>query len=150
MNDASTTFDNTLNLSSPNIDPAPGQYLREKRIKRGFSVRELALQADCSASYITRVEHGQRRLDSMTNIIAFASILDFPVGELLQLTGLADDKILSPVRAAFPSIKNAHQEAVISQFAKLVSADTLSDEQLDQMIFNATAFSEYCQKCNQH
>ena len=113
-------------------------------------IRKLAEEANCSASYLNRIEHGQRRLDSMANIILLASILDFPVSELLQLTSLSDAEMLSPIRTAFPSIQTSHQETVITKFARLITSGALSEEQMDQLIFNATAFKEYCQKCNQH
>lgn len=148
MSDNSIHFNNHKDAVSSITNLTPGQYLREKRLQRGYSIRELAAKAECSASYITRIEHGQRRLDSMANIISFASILDFPVSELLQLTGLSDSKTLSPIRAAFPSIQTSQQEAVISQFASLITSGVLSDAQMEQLIFNATAFKEYCQKYN--
>ena len=86
----------------------------------------------------------------MANIILLASILDFPVSELLQLTNLSDAEMLSPFQTAFPSIQTSHQETVITKFASLITSGALSEEQMDQLIFNATAFKEYCQKCNQH
>ncbi|USS88054.1 helix-turn-helix domain-containing protein [Fructilactobacillus hinvesii] len=36
-----------------------GEYLRQERTKRNYSVRQLALQADVSASYISRLENGR-------------------------------------------------------------------------------------------
>ena len=150
MSDHSIPFNNHKNTVPSTTDLTPGQYLREKRLQRGYSIRKLAEEANCSASYLNRIEHGQRRLDSMANIILLASILDFPVSELLQLTSLSDAEMLSPIRTAFPSIQTSHQETVITKFASLITSGALSDEQMDQLIFNATAFKEYCQKCNQH
>lgn len=142
MND--THHEDTL---PSNTDLTPGQYLQEKRLRCGYSIRQLAKETGFSASYITRVEHGDRELNSMSDIILFASTLHFPVGELIQLTGLSASNVYTPVRLAFPGIQTSHQEAVISQFANLITSGTLSEEQMDQMIFNATAFKEYCQKC---
>lgn len=150
MNEHSIPFNKHEDTIPSVADLTPGQYLREKRLQRGYSIRRLAEEANCSASYLNRIEHGQRRLDSMANIILLASILDFPVSELLQLTGLPDSEMLSPIRTAFPGIQTRHQEIIITKFASLITAGTLSDEQMDQMIFNATAFKEYCQKCNQN
>lgn len=149
MNDNFIPFNKHEETNPSAANLTPGQYLRDKRLQRGYSIRKLAEEANCSASYLNRIEHGQRRLDSMANIILLASILDFPVSELLQLTGLSDTEILSPIRAAFPSIRNSHQETIITKFASLITSGVLSDEQMDQLIFNATAFKEYCQKCNQ-
>lgn len=149
MSDNSIPFNNHKETVPSVAHLTPGQYLREKRLQRGYSIRRLAEEANCSASYLNRIEHGQRRLDSMANIMLLASILDFPVSELLQLTELPDAEMLSPIRTAFPGIHTSHQETIITKFASLITSGTLSDEQMDQMIFNATAFKEYCQKCNQ-
>ena len=150
MGDNSIPFNKHEETVSSIANLTPGQYLREKRLQRGYSIRKLAEEANCSASYLNRIEHGQRRLDSLANIILLASILDFPVSELLQLTSLSDAEMLSPIRTAFPSIQTSHQETVITKFASLITSGALSEEQMDQLIFNATAFKEYCQKCNQH
>ena len=132
-----------------NTDLTPGQYLKKKRLQCGYTIRQFAKATGCSASYITRIEHGERELNSISDIILFASTLHFPIGELIQLTGVSASEIHTPIRLAFPGIQTSHQEAVISQFANLITSGILSDEQMDQMVFNATAFKEYCQKCSQ-
>ena len=71
MSDHSIPFNNHKDTVPSTTDLTPGQYLREKRLQRGYSIRKLAEEANCSASYLNRIEHGQRRLDSISGSSEF-------------------------------------------------------------------------------
>ena len=54
-----------------------GIWLKEQRTERGLSLRELARQADLSATYISRLENGQEGCKpSEDTIIKIAHILN--------------------------------------------------------------------------
>jgi len=138
----------TESQSGSHIDPALGAYIRKLRKDRGMSIRELAEAAGCSAAHVTRIELAQRRVDSMKTIVSLADALNVPTEELLSLAGQHIQNSDSLVKVAFPSVNTAHQESIISAFAQLVSSGNMTDEQLDQILIQATAYSEYCARIN--
>lgn len=52
-----------------------GELLKRLRVARGLSLRDLARLAGCSASYVSRIEHGDRLPPSREMTAAFAEAL---------------------------------------------------------------------------
>jgi transcriptional regulator with XRE-family HTH domain len=50
-------------------------WLKEKRLAKGFSMRELAEKLECSHSLISKVEQGERRLD-VVEYVDYCKALD--------------------------------------------------------------------------
>lgn len=148
MTELKPTVDTAESRSTDHIDPTLGNYIRKLRKDRGMSIRELAEAAGCSAAHVTRIELAQRRVDSMKTIVSFANALNIPTEELLSLTGQRLQNSESLVKVAFPSVNTDHQESVISAFAQLVTSGSMTDEQMDQILTQATAYSEYCARIN--
>lgn len=64
-----------------------GQRLKAARLAAGLSLRELARQADVSASLVSLIENGKSQ-PSVASLYAFARILDVSVDELFEESGL--------------------------------------------------------------
>lgn len=148
LTDSTFSSETTEPQSDNYIDPALGAYIRKLRKDRGMSIRELAEAAGCSAAHVTRIELAQRRVDSMKTIVSLADALNVPTEELLSMAGQHIQNSDSLVKVAFPSVNTAHQESVISSFAQLVTSGNMTDEQMDQILIQATAYSEYCARIN--
>ena len=84
----------------------PGQRVQVIRNTRGLSVRTVAELAGISAGYLSRIEHGERALDSRKLIVALADALQVAPTELTQLAAVLPDdhgreSALNTVRRAF-------------------------------------------------
>ena len=59
-------------------------WLKEKRLAKGFSMRELAEKLECSHSLISKVEQGERRLD-VVEYVDYCKALDINPVEGINL-----------------------------------------------------------------
>ncbi len=64
-----------------------GDYLREKRIDKGFSQRQLSLLSGVSNSEISRIEAGERRNPSPGVLRSLAVALSLPYEGFLAVAG---------------------------------------------------------------
>lgn len=135
--------------SSKIIDPRLGKRIRAARKEKHMTIAELADKVGCSHTHITRLELAQRRIDSFQLLAKFSEVLNIPMEELLALSGQAVQKDNSLVKVAFPSISSDFQEEVIAKFATLVTNGHMTEEQIQEMLIHAVAFSEYCEKKNE-
>ncbi len=53
-----------------------GQLVRSYREQRGWTQQELAERWGYARAYLSQIERGQRKLDSMTQVMRLADILD--------------------------------------------------------------------------
>ena len=60
-----------------------GQYVRELRLRRGYSQEELAERANLHRNYVGGVERGERNL-SLINIVELARALSVKPADLLK------------------------------------------------------------------
>ncbi|USS87313.1 helix-turn-helix domain-containing protein [Fructilactobacillus hinvesii] len=65
-----------------------GQQIKELRHQRGFSVRQTALQAQMSNSYLSQIENGLVNIPKPITLEKLAKGLRVPVGEIFQMAGL--------------------------------------------------------------
>src|SRR3954470_2106597 len=72
-----------------------GPRLKELRQQAGFSLRELARQADVSPSLVSQIENGKSR-PSVSTLYTFARLLSVPVDELFD----AEEPALAELPAA--------------------------------------------------
>lgn len=62
-----------------------GQLVRSYREQRGWTQEELAERWDHTRAYISQIERGKRKLDSMTQVLRLADILDIPQEKLEEI-----------------------------------------------------------------
>ncbi len=60
-----------------------GDVLREKRIQRGLTLRQLSAEALVSLGYISEIERGQKEASSEL-LASLCSALDVPLSEVLS------------------------------------------------------------------
>lgn len=83
-----------------------GGRLRDLRQQAGLSLRELARQANVSASLVSQVENGKSR-PSVSTLYTFARLLSVPVDELFD----AEEKALSGLPLNHPAGTAAYDPA---------------------------------------
>lgn len=66
-------------------EKAFGKILHNARIKRGFSLEQLALGCDLDKTFLSMLEQGQRQ-PSLISISSISATLKVPVSELIRLT----------------------------------------------------------------
>lgn len=128
------------------IDPALGDYIRDRRQELGMTIKELAEKVHCSATHVTRIELHQRKCDSMQLIVDFANALNVPTERLLDLAGQALPESEDFLRRAIPSIKNEYQKQIITEFAQLITGNSLTRPEMQQLILQAAAMTEFFER----
>lgn len=79
-----------------------GQYLRELREKRGFSLNQLAMKAGVSNAHISRLERGLRPAPSPEIIARLAGALHVSYEDLMKAAGYLDSKATELPAAVWP------------------------------------------------
>jgi transcriptional regulator with XRE-family HTH domain len=62
-----------------------GQLIRSYRKQRGYTQEELAERWGHSRAYVSLIEAGKKKLDSVTQVMRLADILDIPQGKLEEI-----------------------------------------------------------------
>ena len=143
--------DKKMDAPDSAIDPKFGQRIREKRLEKGLSIREVAEKAGCSPSQLTRLENAQRRVRSQQLLRSLSGILIIPYDELCELAGPAFQQPsgdIPLVQRAFPSIKNDIQESAVKEFASIISGSDITLQQKDKIIEVCRAYTEFFNREN--
>jgi len=84
-----------------------GRCIRERRLSKELTMRELADKTGTSHTEIFRIETGKREYPSMRILTALARALDIPELDVLQLAGYKpeDDGDMSIMEKVFPDLK---------------------------------------------
>lgn len=125
------------------INPAFGNYVRNRRKELGMTIKDLAEKVGCSPTHVTRIELHQRKCDSMQLIDDFANALNVPTEQLLELAGQAIAESDDFLRRAIPSIRNDYQKQIIIEFAQLITGNPLTESEMRQLVIQATALVEF-------
>lgn len=67
-----------------------GSYIKEKRLAKDMSQRELAIASGLSNAEISRIEAGKRKEPSNTVLKAIANALNTPLEDMLTATGVIE------------------------------------------------------------
>ena len=126
-----------------------GAAMREDRKNAGYTIRDLAEKMKISPTHLTRIESGERLMDSIEALILFCNACHVPVDKYLALCATGTVSMDTPIRRAFPSVKSEQQEKAISDFARLITSKDLTEENIQQMLNTAIAFADFCDRQNQ-
>jgi transcriptional regulator with XRE-family HTH domain len=80
----------TMNKSADHDRRALGAYVRNRRVKAGMSLRELAAQAQVDPSWLSRLERGVFASPDARLLWRLARALDVEVAELYLAAGYSD------------------------------------------------------------
>lgn len=130
-------------LKSEEIDPRLGNRIRAERQNKKWTIKELSSMVGVSTTHLTRLELGQRRVDSMALLTAFSDVLGIPMEELLRLSGQDLKNDDSYVKLAFPGITSEVQKQAVMSFTRLITETQLTDEEIGLLLRQATAMVEF-------
>jgi transcriptional regulator with XRE-family HTH domain len=74
---------------------ALGSLLRAERLAKGLSLRELSSRTRVSNAYLSELERGLHE-PSLSVLLAIASALDIPLGEILVRAGVLEARAEGP------------------------------------------------------
>lgn len=86
-------------MTQDDLEDAARRRLRALRQARGWSIDELAARSHISASTISRIETGNRRL-AIDHLVVLARALETTIDELLADDVADDDIVIRPTRSA--------------------------------------------------
>ncbi|WP_054704594.1 S24 family peptidase [Bacillus sp. JCM 19041] len=72
-----------------------GEYLKEVRKNKGFTIRQLELKSGVSNSYLSLLENGKRGTPGTDILKKLSAILDIPYTEMLKKAGHLDESVVS-------------------------------------------------------
>ncbi len=143
------TLDSRMGARGTDRSRKIGAAMREDRKNAGFTIRDLALKMDISPTHLTRIESGERLMDSVEGLILFCKACSVPIDKYLALCGSEISDYNSPIHSVFPAIESPEQESAIAEFAKIVTTKKLTAENIQQMLNTAIAFADFCNRQNQ-
>jgi transcriptional regulator with XRE-family HTH domain len=106
-----------------------GDYVRNKRMEKGITLRKLAEMLGVSATFLSKVERNELTPPSEDNVKKLAHLLDENADFLLGLAGKIDGEIKQDVL----NLMMEKPELMPTFFRK---ARQLSDAQLEQILEN--------------
>jgi transcriptional regulator with XRE-family HTH domain len=96
-----------------------GQWLREKRVAKGFSLRKFAEQVGVSPTYLSHVEQGEADPPTAERVKKMASLLNENADEMIALAGRVPEDL--------PEIIQSHPSKIPELLREM---DGLTDDQL--------------------
>lgn len=114
------------------VDPRFGQTIKLRREQMDLSLNQLAMITGVSASYINRLEKGEKKAPSYPIMQVIGSALNFNIAELLQLATASEKDDIEEIRDLI--VKNDFRlndifastplkEQIVKLFGKIISAE---------------------------
>jgi len=119
-----------------------GEFIKERRLSKGWSKRALAEKAGVSHSEVHRVENGERMNPSVPVLYAIADALGVPKDEILRHAGYkSDDGDVPLIARLFPDLKTEKQQNTVQKIVDGLSRNTdLKDEDYDGLVRQVEMF----------
>ena len=125
-----------------------GDFIRERRLAKGLSKRQLAEKAGISHSEVHRIENGERQNPSVPMLIALANALGIPQDDILVLAGYKiDDDSIPLIERVFPDLKTPKQQETAQKIVDGLSRNSqLKDAQYDELVRQVEMYLDYAKK----
>lgn len=135
-------------ISMAGTDNTLGNFIREKRNELGLSRNALATAAGISHTELRRIETGERKEPSGSNLRNIAAALGISAQEIFEIAGLLPDQDNDSFAITFPELKTNKQRTTITEIARGLArnSDTLDDKDLDDLLRQVDMFINYAKK----
>ena len=123
-----------------------GKYLRERRVAKGLSLRELADKSGISHTEIHRIETGKREYPTIRILMVLSKTLDLPDDEILRYAGYKskDGEDVTAMERSFPALKTQKQQETAQRFIDgLARNHDLQDSEYDDLIDQVEMFLQF-------
>ena len=119
-----------------------GEFIKERRLSKGWSKRALADKAGVSHSEVHRVENGERMNPSVPVLYSIANALGVPKDEILRHAGYkSDDGDVPLIEKVFPDLKTEKQQQTVQKIVDGLSRNTdMKEEDYDGLVFQVEMF----------
>jgi len=125
-----------------------GNFIKERRLAKEWSMRELATKSDVSLTEIHRVENGERSNPSIRVLNSIGDALGVSKEDLLSIAGYkVDNENIPLIAKVFPDLKSTEQQRVIQNIVDNIIKNELNDSQLVELNKQVDMFIQY-QKCS--
>ena len=126
-----------------------GKYLRQRRLAKRMSMREVAEKADVSHTEIYRIESGEREYPSIRVLTALGKALNIPNDEILRLAGYKseDDDNVPLMERLFPELKTDKLQDTAQRIIDgLARNNDLEDSDYDALVNQMDMFLDFAKK----
>jgi len=127
-----------------------GDFIKDRRLSKGWSKRALAEKAGISHSEVHRIENGERVNPSVPVLNALGEALGVPKDDLLRLAGYkSDEGDISMIERVFPDLKTEKQQKTAQKIIDgLVRNGDMDDVDYDRLVDQVEMFFDYVKKKN--
>lgn len=125
-----------------------GEFIKDRRLSKGWSKRALAEKAGISHSEVHRIETGERVNPSVPVLNALAEALGVPKDDILRLAGYKSDQGDIPmIERVFPDLKTEKQQQTAQKIIDgLARSSDLEDSDYDRLVDQVEMFFNYVKK----
>lgn len=125
-----------------------GEFIRERRLAKGLSKRQLAEKAGISHSEVHRIENGERQNPSVPMLVALADALGISQDDILVMAGYKkDDNNIPLIERVFPDLKTQKQQETAQKIVDGLSRNSqLKDAQYDELVRQVEMYLDYAKK----
>lgn len=125
-----------------------GDFIKERRLSKEWSKRELAIKANISHSEVHRIENGERENPSVRVLNSLGEALGVPKDDLLIIAGYkSDDGDIPLISKVFPDLKTEkQQETAQCIIDNLARNSDLGETDLDNLKRQVEMFIDYAKK----
>ena len=125
-----------------------GDFIKERRMAKGLSKRQLAEKAGISHSEVHRIENGERQKPSAPMLIALANALGIPQDDILVRAGYKNGDDSTPlIEKVFPDLKTQKQQETAQKIVDGLSRNSgLKDAQYDELVRQVEMYLDYAKK----
>ncbi|KQN96203.1 helix-turn-helix domain-containing protein [Paenibacillus sp. Leaf72] len=127
-----------------------GDFIKDRRLSKGWSKRALAEKAGISHSEVHRIENGERVNPSVPVLNALGEALGVPKDDLLRLAGYKSDEGDIPmIERVFPDLKTEKQQKTAQKIIDgLARSGDMDDVDYDRLVDQVEMFFDYVKKKN--
>jgi len=114
-----------------------GEFIRKRRRYFGMSQNYLATRCGISRTEIVRIESGQRKQPSLTNLKKISENLYVPFDKLKSLAKYESKEGENALSFYYPALKTEKQISSIESIIEIITTNNLSDKALDDIVYQA-------------
>ena len=121
-----------------------GDKLKERRLEKGFSVRQVAGMAGISDTELFRIETGRRVNPSANILVSIGKALGMANDDVLRFAGLKNDDDIPLIEKVFPDLKTEKQQKTAQRImSRLSRNNSLQDSDYDDLIDHVEMFLNF-------
>ena len=126
-----------------------GKALRERRLEKGLTMREVAAKAGISHTEVFRIESGERIRSSTPILLAIGEALGLSNDAVLRMAGYIADDGATALEKAFPDLRTEKERDAVRKIVDGIARRShlqLSASVYDDMVKQMDMVLDYAEK----